>query len=231
MKSFEGADIMRKLIDLTHVIDPKTAPRKFTVETIGAETVNQNVVRLAGQWYIMSNISMVSHIGTHIEMPYHLFPDGADLATVDLNTLCGPAVLVDLRAVPAGQPITVPALEAAIRAAGGIRPGDIVVCNLGYSDRYGTDEYGKSPYFTNEAIRLLVDAGMKMMAVDAGGVEIPKSEQHVNHTALLEKNICLIENIAHLNDLPCARFELCAFPVPVAGVESFPVRVVAAVEA
>ena len=222
--------MMRKLYDLTHVIDPKNAPRKFTVETIGAETVNQNVVRLQGQWYIMSNISMVSHIGTHIEMPYHLFPDGADLATVDLNTLCGQAVLLDLRDVPAGEPITVPALESAIEKVGGVKTGDIVICNLGYSDKYGTDAYTQSPYFTNEAICRLVATGMKMMAVDAGGVEIPKSEQHVNHTALLEKDICLIENIAHLNDLPVSRFDVCAFPIPVAGVESFPVRVVAFVE-
>ena len=221
---------MRKLIDLSHVIDPKNTPRKFHVETIGADSVNHNVVRLEGQWYIMSDITMVSHIGTHIEMPYHLFPDGADLATVDLNTLCGSAVLLNLKDVPAGQPITPPLLQEAIDRAGGIRPGDIVVCNLGYSDKYGTDDYSKSPYFTPEAIRMLVDAGIKMMAVDAGGVEVPRSETHVNHIALLEKNICLIENIAHLDDLPVNRFDLCAFPIPVAGVESFPVRVVAFVE-
>ena len=218
---------MRKMIDLTHVIDPKTAPRKFSVTTIGADEVNHNVVRLSGQWYIMSNIEMVSHIGTHIEAPYHLFPDKADLAQVDLNTLCGPAVLLDLRGVPQGEPIQVADLEKAAAVAGGIQKGDIVVCNLGYSDKYGTDDYGKSPYFTPEAIAWLVSAGMKMMAVDAGGVEVPKSESHVNHCALLEKNICLIENAANLNALTVPRFELCAFPVPIAGVESFPVRVVA----
>lgn len=221
---------MYKLYDLSHVIDPKNAPRKFRVETIGADTVNHNVVRLEGQWYIMSDITMVSHIGTHIEMPYHLFPDGADLATIDINTLCGPAVLLSLKDVPAGEPITVPRLEEAIARAGGIRPGDVVVCNLGYSDKYGTDEYSKSPYFTPEAIKLLVDSGMKLMAVDAGGVEVPRSEEHVNHIQLLEKNICLIENAAHLDDLPTDHFYLTAFPIPVAGVESFPVRVVAYVE-
>ena len=64
---------MSALIDLTHIIYPEHTPRRFSVETIGAETVNKNVVRLQGQWYIMSKISMVSHIATHIEVPYHLF--------------------------------------------------------------------------------------------------------------------------------------------------------------
>ena len=57
---------MPKVIDLTHVIVPEKNQRRFSVETIGAETVNHNVVRKDGQWYIMTNISMVSHIATHI---------------------------------------------------------------------------------------------------------------------------------------------------------------------
>ena len=68
---------------------------------------------------------------------------------------------------------------------------------------------------------------MKMMGVDAGGVEIPMSEEHVNHAALFSRNIPLIENVAHLNELSGRRLKVCAFPIPIAGVESFPVRVVA----
>ena len=73
------------MIDLTHVIDPEKVERKFSIETIGAETVNRNVVRLEKQWYIMTNIAMVSHIGTHIEVPYHILPDGHDLASMPVD--------------------------------------------------------------------------------------------------------------------------------------------------
>ena len=71
---------MMKAIDLTHTINPGKVQRKFSIERIGAETVNPNVVRQSGQWYIMTNINMVSHIGTHIEVPFHLFQDGKDLS-------------------------------------------------------------------------------------------------------------------------------------------------------
>jgi len=76
-----------RIVDLSHVITPGKAGRKFAIEMVGAETVNPNVVRLEGQWYIMHNISMVSHIGTHIEAPYHLFKSKADLAGLPLEQL------------------------------------------------------------------------------------------------------------------------------------------------
>ena len=218
---------MAKAIDLTHVLDPKKAQRKFQVETIGADEVNHNVVRMEGQWYIMSDIHMVSHIGTHIEVPYHLFKDAYDLAEMPLDAYYGEACVLDFSGIQKRIPITLELVKEAAEKAGGIQEGDIVLCNLGFADRYGTSEYGNSPYFSTEAIEFLATSGMKMMGVDAGGVEIPMSEEHVNHAALFSRNIPLIENVAHLNDLSGKRCRVCAFPIPIAGVESFPVRVVA----
>lgn len=218
---------MKKLIDLTHIIDPQKAGRKFEAKTIGADEVNERVVRLENQWYIMHDISMVNHIATHIETPYHLFKDGLDLSTVPVDTFCGDAVLLDLRDIPEGAPISVEMVSQTAAKSGGINKGDIVLCNLGFADKYGTEEYTKSPYFTNEAIVWLAESGMKMMGVDAGGVEIPKSEEHVNHAALFSRGILLVENVANLNALPQSRFTVYAFPVPIKAVDSFPLRVVA----
>lgn len=175
----------------------------------------------------MSNISMVSHIGTHIEVPYHLFPDGYDLSEMPLDTFYGEAVLLDFSEIQKRIEITKEQVIAAADKAGGIQPGDIVLCNLGYSHLYGQEGYSQSPYFSTAAIEWLAEAGIKMMGVDAGGVEIPASNEHVNHAALFKKGIALIENVANLNQLPCSRFYLAAFPYPIKGVEAFPLRVVA----
>ncbi len=215
------------MIDLTHVIDPEKVERKFSIETIGAETVNRNVVRLEKQWYIMTNIAMVSHIGTHIEVPYHILPDGHDLASMPVDIFCGPAVLLDFSDIGRRIGISRERTIQAANACGGVREGDIVFCNLGFGDFYGTKRYGESPYFTEEAITWLAESGMKMMGVDAGGVELPGSEQHVNHTTLFKHNIPLIENVANLGRINVPRFTASAFPYPIKGVESFPVRVMA----
>lgn len=216
-----------KLVDLTHIIDPAKAQRKFSVETIGAETVNHSVVRLQKQWYIMSDIHMVSHIGTHMETPYHIFPQGHDLADIPVEEFCGETVLLDFSDIQRKTEITKERVMEEAENMGGIRKGEIVLCNLGYGDRYGQEAYGESPYFSHEAICWLADQGIKMMGIDAGGVEIPRSEQHVNHKALFERNITLVENVANLDRLPKKRFYVTAFPYPIKGVEAFPVRMVA----
>jgi arylformamidase len=218
---------MSQMIDLSIVIQPGNAGRKFAVEMVGADSVNPKVVRLDGQWYIMHNVSMVNHIGTHIEAPYHLNPDAADLAGLRLDQLTGEAVLLDLRSCPRKSAITEQHVRDAAAQAGGIRRGDIVFCNLGGARFYGTRDYALSPYFSPEAMRWLVAQGMKMMGVDAGGVEVPGSEQHINHHALFDNDIPLIENLTNLDALSKPRFMVYALPVAVAGLDAFPLRVIA----
>ena len=217
---------MKKLFDLTHLIDPEKAVRKFSTKIIGANEVNPKVVRLENQWYIMQEIFMVNHIGTHIETPYHLFKDLPDLGKIPPENYCGPGIMVDLKDVPAKTAITKEQVSRAAQKAGGIQKGDIAFFNLGYSGLYGTDGYSNSPYFSNEAICWVVDQGIKMMGVDAGGVEIPGSEEHVNHAALLTKNVLLIENLANLDSVPVSRFTVYAFPLLIKGMDSFPLRVI-----
>ena len=218
---------LTKIIDLSHVIEPGKAGRKFTLEMVGAETVNPNVIRLENQWYIMHNISMVSHIGTHIEAPYHILKDQADLAAIPLETLMGPAIILDLRGRPSKSAIGIDDVKIAADKAGGIRPGDIVFGNLGLGPLYGTERYGGNPYFPPETIAWLATRGMKLMGVDASGVEVPGSEEHVSHHALFLRGIPLIENLAHLDQLTKSRVQAYAFPIAVRGLEAFPVRVIA----
>jgi arylformamidase len=218
---------MTRMIDLSHVIKPGSAGRRFAIEMVGADTVNPKVVRTEGQWYIMHNISMVNHIGTHIEAPYHLNCDGTDLSGLTLDQLTGDAVLLDLRACPRRSAISEEHVQVAAARAGGIRRGDIVFCNVGGAPFYGTPDYGSSPYFSPPAIRWLVAQGMKMMGVDAGGVEVPGSEEHVNHHALFDNGIPLIENLANFDALTTQRFSVYALPVAIAGLDSFPLRVIA----
>ena len=221
---------MTKIIDLSHTIEPGKAGRKFTMEMVGAETVNPNVIRLENQWYIMHNISMVSHIGTHVEAPYHILKDQADLAAIPLETLIGPAVILDLKGRPAKSAIAIDDVRIAADKAGGIRPGDIVFGNLGWSPFYGTEGYAGNPYFPPDTIAWLAAQGMKLMGVDAGGVEVPGSEEHVSHHALFSRAIPLIENLTNLERLSKPRAHVYAVPVAVRGLEAFPVRVIAVQE-
>ncbi|MEZ4836534.1 MAG: cyclase family protein [Caldilineaceae bacterium] len=113
-----------KLIDLTQIIEPTDvgAERKFVVNIHNALHEVEGKVRPEGEWYIMSDVELMNHVGTHIETPFHCLKDGADLSQIALDQLCGEAVILDLRQAEAEFGVTLAQVQAAATAAGGILP-------------------------------------------------------------------------------------------------------------
>lgn len=210
----------QRIIDLTHTIEP-TGPdvqRKFAVRKHDALMEIPGKVRAEGEWYIMSDVELMDHVGTHIEVPFHCLKEGADLAQVPVEQLVGEAVILDLTGAEAEGGVTLEQVRAAASAAGGIRKGDIVFGRM-----------GKTRYFSTAALQWIVDQGIKLMGVDSEGVELSHDTTHanVNHLLLFRAGIPLIENLAHLDGLTQSRVQAFALPVPVRGLDAFPLRVIA----
>jgi kynurenine formamidase len=209
-----------RIIDLTHIIEPTgpEAQRKFVVHIHDALHEIPGKVRPAGEWYVMSDVELMNHVGTHIEAPFHCLKDGADLAALQIDQLTGAAVILDLREAEAEGGVTLAQVQAAAEKAGGIQAGDIVFGQM-----------GKTRYFSTAGLQWLVDQGMKLMGVDSGGVELSHDTTHanVNHLVLFRAGIPLIENLAHLDQLSQPRVKVYALPVPVKGLDAFPLRVIA----
>lgn len=211
-----------RLVDLTHVIEPDQEPRPVHLELVPAPHATPD-----NDWYVMHRVEMfLNHVGTHIETPYHVLRDGKDAATVPLESLCGEGVVLDLCFTAPGGVVSEADVRKAAERAGGVRPGDIV---LGWFDFDGTPANSRS--FEAEAIAYLVEAGMKMMGVDLGGIELPDSDPRAasqyNHHQLLDRGICLIEQVANLGHMRQSRALIFALPVPISGLDSFPIRLIA----
>ena len=209
-----------RIVDLTQVIEPTTADaeRKFVVHIHDALQEVPGTIRPEGEWYVMSDVELMDHVGTHIEAPLHCLKDGMDLSQIPLEKLIGDAVILDLRDAYSDSGVTPEQVKKAVDDAGGIKKNDIVFCMMGETD-----------YFSTEAIRWLVDAGMKLMGVDSAGVEIPHSVSHTNenHLALFRADIPLIERLANLDRLSKSRVKVYALPIPVVSLDAFPLRVIA----
>jgi arylformamidase len=210
-----------RIVDLSIVLHPGKEARRLNAEMVGADSV-ADVQRLPGQWYIMHNVNIVTHIGTHIEVPYHILTQGNDLAQTPLDSLMGEAVILDLTGLVPRTAISAAQLEAAAAKVGGIQEGDIVFVRTDYEG----ERMPQSPYLAGEAVDWLVAKKIKMIGFD-GGMEVPGSDQHVNHHNFLDRNICIIENMTNLDAVKAKRFFAIALPVAIAGLESFPLRVVA----
>jgi kynurenine formamidase len=209
-----------RMVDLTLIIEP-TAPdaqRKFVIRIHDALEEISGKVRPEGEWYVMSDVDLMGHVGTHIEAPLHCLKKGADLAQIPLERLGGDAVILNLLNAKAEGGVTLQQVQEAAKAAGGVRKGDIVFCRM-----------GPTRYFSTASLRYLVGQGMKLMGVDSGGVELSNDKTHanVNHLVLFRAGIPLIENLAHLDRLSRPRVKVYALPVPVRGLDAFPLRVIA----
>ena len=209
-----------RIVDLTQIIEPTgpDAQRKFVIHKHDALMEIPGNVRPEGEWYIMSNVELMDHIGTHIEVPLHCLKEGADLAEVPVEQFVGDAAILDLTGAEAEGGVTLEQVQAAAKAAGGIREGDIVFCRM-----------GKTTYFSTASLQWLVEQGIKLMGVDSGGVELAHDETHanVNHLLLFRAGISVIENLAHMDQLTQSRVKAYALPVPVRGLDAFPLRVIA----
>lgn len=220
------ADEATEIVELSHVLVPGEGSRRFEVERISVKDV-VDVVVPEGQWYIMHNIEMVNHIGTHVEVPYHCFQEGDDLASVPAERFLGEGVILDLRGCRSLEEIGQEKVVQAAEQVGGVVTGDIVFCNLGYARYYGTDEYAQAPYLSQDALSWLIAAGMKLFGVDAPNVDLGTNPEHINHFALFKNDIPLIENLTNLDEISGRRVKVSALPVRIRAVEAFPVRVVA----
>lgn len=219
-----------KIIDLSHTLDPSKEKRHVHVEYVSleqyAETFPGYVVTEADKLYPMHIVEFASHIGTHLETPYHWNRRGRDCAAIPAERLIGNAVVIDLRFVPPERDITVSDVQAAADKVGGIRPGEMVFCHTVDLQ----DQEKRAPFFEPEAVRWLVDQGMNIMAVCAEMedlVRYGKDGDFPNHDALFSKDVLLIEYVTNLEALTGPRFTAVATPVKIVGLDSCPIRLLA----
>ncbi len=178
------------------------------------------------RWYVVSQIAMSGHAGTHVEAPLHAVQDGASIGELAVERFFGEAVILDFSDVPWSAAVEIARLEAAAREAGGIRPDDIAFIRFDW-DRRAPTEGGQPPYPTPEALRWLVNQGIKLLGIDSPGLEVPGSRALVNHHILFDRGIPLIESLAHLEDLRASRVYVFAQPLPAFGTDAIPLRVLA----
>jgi arylformamidase len=217
----------RRIVDLTLPLIPGEGGRPLVIERGRTEELTAHVP-VDHPWYIMHRVETISHIGTHIEAPYHCVPDGRDLGSIPVERLIGEAVVLDLRDLRPDSLVGAAEFAALAERAGGLRPGDIAFFHTGYADRRGTPAYERRPSLTAGAMRFLVERGVKLVGTDLPGLEGPLTPGHLDcHLVLLENDIPFIENLTNLAALSRPRVFVCALPIPVRGLDAFPLRVVA----
>jgi len=220
MRSLKG-----RLVDLSHPLFPGKEEYHLEMDTIFTDERYPQYKRSPDTWYILQDIRMSSHCGTHIEFPYHHCRTGMDAAAFPLDRLVGDAVLLDFRHKAIGQAVERAELEA---LGDRVRPGDMVLFNFNCARFYRTERSHDRPTLSHEAVRwLALERRVSLVGSDASGIELKGVPDQPNHQLLMDNGIPIIEFAANLDALRHERFTLFALALPVHGMDSCPVRLAA----
>ncbi|HIE18398.1 TPA: cyclase family protein [Candidatus Bathyarchaeota archaeon] len=218
-----------KIIDLSHNLEPLFINDKSELANAEIRSVLCYLFKPdpSVQWHIAHLISISSHIGTHIESPYHWMKDGADIASIPLESLIGPAVKLDLSYKKRGEKITVEDVMGASK--GRLRSGDIVFLQTNHSELWGTEEYwDESPYLSVDAAKWLVENKVKVVGIDGPRLDCYRAqdrERYIIHGVLHGNGVLVIENMVNLDKFK-DRGTAFILPVKVCGIDAFPVRII-----
>jgi kynurenine formamidase len=199
-----------RLIDLTRKLFPGREERRLVLrrEVLAVDDT------------FMCEIDTMSHIGTHVECPAHFYETGGKgVADYPLERFSGRAVLFDLAFTAPRADLTAADLEHA--AAGRLRPDDIAVLTSGRA-------LGEWPHLTVESATWLRDQQIKLLAID-DTVSLGKTVAigREVHDVLMGVDIPFVEMLTNLDQIGQPEFFFAAWPWPVEGLDSSPVRAVA----
>ena len=178
-----------------------------------------------------STFSMFAHYATHVDAPVHFIPEGMTIDQVPLQSLMGPAAVIELSDHGESTGITGDTLEDRGRH---VEKGDIAILRTGWTDKHwGTDKFWlEGPYLRTEGADWLVERDVKSVVYDFSEeylVREPgfRGEDCEVHHKLLGTNIFNIEYVRDLGLIERPRCAVMALPIKLKGLDGAPARVVA----
>ncbi len=168
----------------------------------------------------VSRWTLGAHNGTHLDAPSHFLPDAPGLDSVPLESLVGPAMVVEL-------PDSVLS----------IRPEDLPWTEIASAERllfqtsnsrhrlassvFDEDYVGIEP----EAARAMVSAGVRPVGIDYLSVEPFWREVFETHQVLLGAGVAVVEGL-DLRDIRPGSYRLTILPLRLASAEAAPARAI-----
>jgi arylformamidase len=201
---------MTQIIDISLPVHPDMPTYPGNQSTIFCPVVKPSGSQL-------TNITIDSHAGTHIDAPSHAGIVDKTMDDYALDSFYGPARVIEI-------------YNELL-----ITPADLVGENIQAGERilFKTDNSlrGFNAFFDNwtalssDAGQYLADAGVALVGIDWFGIKQKNAPDNGAHTFLLKKGIPILEGI-DLSNAEEGSYTLSAFPVAYRGLDGAPTRAV-----
>nr|HID59757.1 cyclase family protein [Desulfobacterales bacterium] len=170
--------------------------------------------------YNITQIIMSTHQGTHLDAPFHFLDKGRTVDKIDLNKCVGDAIVIDLSKKKAKDEIKIEDLKPYENK---IVKGAKILLRTDWDEVYPKKEFfSDQPVITVELSRWLAEKEIDLLGLETPGVH-PK-DYGLIHKTLLEKEIIIVEALAHLRELTKEDVFFAAVPLKIKGRDGSPVR-------
>lgn len=211
-----------RVVDLSHTIEQgmityKGLPGPLICDHLSR--LKSREIYAEGTEFQIGKIEIVGNTGTYIDMPFHRYAHGHDLADLAIERVADvPGVLVRVeggagRAIDWHQfaPVTC--------------RGHAVLIHTGWDRHWRTDAYFEGhPFLTEKAAVYLRDQGALLVGIDSLNIDDTTGGTRPVHSVLLAAGIPIVEHMTGLEALPASGFRFSAVPPKIRGMGTFPVR-------
>jgi arylformamidase len=212
----------RRLIDCSHVVEHGLITYRGLPAPVICDYLSREASRAryaAGTEFQIGKIEMVANTGTYLDSPFHRYADGNDLSELPLTSLANLECLI-ARFPPAHEG----AIDRLPFAAAEVR-GRAVLVQTGWDRHWGTDVYFEQhPHLTGDLGEWLATAGAALVGIDSYNIDGTDTGERPVHSALLRRDIPIVEHLCGLASAPERGGRFFAVPVKVKGLGTFPVR-------
>lgn len=169
----------------------------------------------------VSQIAMSAHAGTHVDAPYHFIADGKTIEQLSLDTLIGPAQVVEIAGD--SELITAENLKSAGIPAGTTRLL-LKTRNSGYWTQPGLPFQKDFSAVSPDGAEYLVQQGIKLVGIDYFSIA-PFGDSVPTHRTLLGAQIVVLEGL-NLSQVPAGPYQLYCLPLKLGGSDGAPARAI-----
>lgn len=190
-----------------------TRPLSNASVVFPGDTPPEFVQRDQGQ-YLISDLHMNSHSGTHIDAPAHYLKTGDTIDTIHLSRLVGTCRVLDLSHT--GREIREQDLRGRLDGITRVLLKTTFSSCTAFREDY--------PSLTLGAAQYLVKSGIQCVGIDSFSIEAFVCDGSV-HRELLETK-CIIIELLDLSAVTEGDYTLVALPLRLSGLDGSPARVI-----
>lgn len=164
----------------------------------------------------VSELTLGSHCGTHVDAPLHMIPGGPGMESVPLESLLGPCRVLTVQS---------PIISEKQLMDMEIKEGERILLRTDPDGKYLKNGRFNPTVLSMRAAQLLASLHIRLLGIDAPTVENMELCDGEVHRTLLGAGITLLEGLC-LQDATQEHYMLSALPLRLAGENGAPCRAV-----